>query len=173
MSGSAPVINRLGYLPRFGKEAVLMSAAARRLLRPRDDMAGTSGNRKAPAKSRNADLGDEWLTAVARAAAKDSHVPPELLGEYLTMLADAAVHGRRARPEQLSSVRQLGQRAAEQGVGAGQAVELYLSAAWRLWRELPLVVRSRDREHVRAAAEAVLRVLNDAVGVFVESHQAA
>jgi sugar diacid utilization regulator len=95
-----------------------------------------------------------------------------LLGEYLTMLADAAVHGRRPRPEQLAAVRDLGRRAAEQGIGAGQAVELYLSAAWRLWRELPLEVRSRDRDHVRAAAEAVLRVLNDAVGVFVDSHQA-
>jgi len=116
---------------------------------------------------------DDWLSVVARAAAKDGHAPPELLGEYLTMLADAAIDGRRPREEQLASVRDLGRRAAEQGVGAGQAVELYLSAAWRLWRELPLVVRSRDREHVRAAAEAVLRVINDSVGVFVDSHQAA
>jgi sugar diacid utilization regulator len=116
---------------------------------------------------------DDWLPAVARAAADACHAPPELLGEYLTMLADAAVHGRRPRPEQLTAVRDLGRRAAEQGVGAGQAVELYLSAAWRLWRELPLVVRSRDRDHVRAAAGAVLRVVDDAVAVFVNSHQAA
>src|SRR3954470_8754621 len=122
---------------------------------------------------RPADERDDWLSAVAQAAAKDGQAPPELLGEYLTMLADAAIHGRRPRPEQLASVRDLGRQAAEQGVGARQAVELYLSAAWRLWRELPMVVRSRDREHVRAAAEAVLRVLNDAVGVFVDSHQAA
>jgi sugar diacid utilization regulator len=58
-------------------------------------------------------------------------------------------------------------------VGAGQIVGLYLSAAWRLWRELPMVVRSRDREKVRDAAEAVLRVLDDAVAVLVESHQSA
>jgi sugar diacid utilization regulator len=96
-----------------------------------------------------------------------------LLGEYLTMLADAAIHGRRPRPEQLASVRELGRRAAEDGVGAGQAVELYLSAAWRLWRGLPVTVLTRDRDHVRAAAEAVLRVLNDAIAVFVDSHQAA
>lgn len=116
---------------------------------------------------------DDWLSGVARAAAGASHAPAELLGEYLTMLADAAVHGRRPQPEQLAAVRELGRRAAEQGVGAGQAVALYLSAAWRLWRELPVVVRSRDRDHVRAAAEAVLRVLDDAVGAFVDSHQAA
>jgi sugar diacid utilization regulator len=136
-------------------------------------MARKTSNPNPSPKSADADSTSDWLSAVAAAAAKDGHAPPELLGEYLTMLADAAVHGRRARPEQLAAVRDLGRRAAEQGVGAGQAVELYLSAAWRLWRELPLVVRSRDRDHVRAAAEAVLRVLNDAVGVFVDSHQAA
>lgn len=116
---------------------------------------------------------DEWLTAVADAAATACQVPVELLGEYLPMLAEAAVHGRRPRPAELAAVRDHGRLAAEQGVGAGQAVELYLSAAWRLWRELPLVSRSRDREKVRAAAEAVLRVLDDAVGALVEGHQAA
>jgi sugar diacid utilization regulator len=110
---------------------------------------------------------------VAEAAAQSCHAPVELLGEYLTMLADAAVHGRRPGASQLAAVRDLGRQAAEQGVGARQAVELYLSAAWRLWRELPAVVRSGDREHVRAAAEAVLRVVDDAVGVLVDSHQAA
>lgn len=135
-------------------------------------MTGRTGKRNAragPAAARH----EDWLSAVAQAAAKDCHAPADLLGEYLTMLADAAVHGRRPRPDQLRAVQDLGRSAADRGVGAGQAVELYLSAAWRLWRELPMDVRSRDRDHVRAAAEAVLRVLNDAVGVFVDSHQAA
>lgn len=116
---------------------------------------------------------DEWLARVARAAAASCRAPVELLGEYLPMLADAAVHGRRPGTGELAAVRELGRRAAEQGVGAGQAVELYLSAAWRLWRELPVVVRSRDRDKVRAAAEAVLRVLDDAVGALVDGHQSA
>lgn len=124
-----------------------------------------------PTASRTPD--DAWLTEVASDAATAAHAPVELLGEYLAMLADAAVSGRRPRSEELAVVRDLGRRAAEQGVGAGQAVELYLSAAWRLWRQLPVVVRSRDREKVRAAAEAVLRVLDDAVGQLVEGHQAA
>ena len=51
-------------------------------------------------------------------------------------------------------------------------MDLYLSAAWRLWRQLPVVVRSSDPEKVRRAAEAVLRVLDDAVGVLVDGHQA-
>jgi sugar diacid utilization regulator len=88
------------------------------------------------------------------------------------MLADAAINGRRPDAFELDAVRELGRRAAAQGVGARRAVDLYLSAAWRLWRQLPVVVRSSDPEKVRRAAEAVLRVLDDAVGVLVDGHQA-
>lgn len=117
---------------------------------------------------------DEWLSAVARAAAADANAPVELLGEYLLFLADAAFSGRSPEEEELAAVRRLGGRAAEQGVDAHQAVDLYLSAAWRLWQEIPKILRSpREGEMVRAAAEAVLRVINDAVGVLVEGHQAA
>lgn len=116
---------------------------------------------------------DDWLASVATGAAATCRVPVELLGEYLPMLANAAIHGRRPAVGELAAVRELGRLAAEQGVSASQAVELYLSAAWRLWRELPMAVRSRDRDKVRAAAEAVLRVLDDAVGAFVDGHQSA
>jgi sugar diacid utilization regulator len=117
---------------------------------------------------------DEWLAAVAQTAAADADAPVELLGEYLLILADAALSGRRPREGELAAVRRLGGRAAEQGVDANQAVDLYLSAAWRLWQEIPTILPSpREREKVRTAAEAVLRVINDAVGVLVEGHQAA
>ncbi|MGI8882599.1 MAG: PucR family transcriptional regulator [Jatrophihabitans sp.] len=116
---------------------------------------------------------EDWLVSVAEAAATASRAPVELLGEYLPMLARAAIQGRRPVPSELAAVRDSGRLAAEQGVGAGQAVDLYLSAAWRLWRELPMIVRSRDREKVRAAAEAVLRVLDDSVGALVDGHQSA
>ena len=117
---------------------------------------------------------DEWLASVAGAAAADADAPVELLGEYLIILADAALSGRRPREWELAAVRRLGGRAAEQGVDANQVVDLYLSAAWRLWREIPKILPSpRDREKVRAAALAVLRVISDAVGVLVEGHQAA
>jgi sugar diacid utilization regulator len=116
---------------------------------------------------------DDWLAVVARTAAADADAPIELLGEYLNILADAALSGRRPERRELESVRRLGRRAAEQGVDANQAVDLYLSAAWRLWQEIPMIVRSRNRDKVRSAAEAVLRVINDAVEVLVEGHQAA
>src|SRR5687767_7015412 len=115
---------------------------------------------------------DEWLASVAASAAADGQAPADLLGEYLPLLADAAINGRRPDAWELHAVREQGRRAAAQGVGARRAVDLYLSAAWRLWRQLPVVVRSSDPEEVRAAAEAVLRVLDDAIGVLVDGHQA-
>src|SRR3954452_21412637 len=117
--------------------------------------------------------GDAWLAAVASSAAASSRVSVDLLGEYLPLLADAAINGRRPQDWELEAARNLARRAAEQGIGAGQTAQLYLSAAWRLWRQLPVVVRSRHPEKVRAAAEAVLRVLDDAVAALIEGHQVA
>jgi GGDEF-like domain/PucR C-terminal helix-turn-helix domain len=112
-----------------------------------------------------------WLDAVAEAAAADAGAPVELLGQYLWLLADAAVRGDRPDRDDLTLVGSYGRRAAIEGVPPGQAVNLYLSAAWRLWRELPVVVRSSDSQVVRAAADAVLHVVGEAVGVFVDGYQ--
>jgi sugar diacid utilization regulator len=114
---------------------------------------------------------EDWLSEVARAAAEDAGAPAELLGDYLTLLAEAATSGGRPAPEDLARVGASGRRAAAQGVAPGQAVNLYLTAAWRLWRELPQVVRSSDSELVRGAADAVLQVAGDAVAVLVDSYQ--
>jgi sugar diacid utilization regulator len=119
-----------------------------------------------------ASASDDWLASVGASAAAAVKAPAELLGEYLPLLADAAINSRRPDSFELDAVRELGRRAAAQGVGARRAVDLYLSAAWRLWRQLPVVVRSSDPEKVRRAAEAVLRVLDDAIGMLVDGHQA-
>jgi sugar diacid utilization regulator len=117
---------------------------------------------------------DSWLADVAKAASQDAGgVPVELLGDYLPLLADAAINGRRPKRSELAAVGLLGRKAAEQGVSAGRAVRLYLSAARRLWQELPMVVRSRDREAVRAAATAVLNVVDDAVATLAEGYAVA
>src|SRR6185295_15224651 len=93
--------------------------------------------------------------------------------DYLPLLVDAAVHGRRAERGELDAVGRLGRRAAEQGISAGRVVRLYLSAARRLWNDLPMVVRSRDPEAVRAAAAAVLQVVDDAVATLAEGYAVA
>ncbi|HLT11487.1 MAG TPA: helix-turn-helix domain-containing protein [Micromonosporaceae bacterium] len=114
----------------------------------------------------------DWLDRVAQAAAKDAGgVPVELLGDYLALLADAAATGRRPKRSELEAVGVLGRKAAEQGVSAGRAVRLYLSAARRLWQELPMV--SRGRGEVRAAAEAVLQVVDEAVATLAEGYAVA
>jgi sugar diacid utilization regulator len=121
-----------------------------------------------------ADVDEQWLADVADGASRDAGgVPVALLGDYLPLLADAAISGRKPKRAELEAVEALGRRAAEQGISAGRAVQLYLSAARRLWQELPLVVRSRDREAVRAAAAAVLQVIDDAVATLAEGYAVA
>ena len=74
-----------------------------------------------------------WPRWPRRAGREVGGVPVELLGDYLTLLADAATSGRKPDPAELDAVGLLGRRAAELGVSAGSAVQLYLSAARRLW----------------------------------------
>lgn len=113
------------------------------------------------------------LAAVASAAAADAGVPVDLLGDYLTLLVEAAVTGRRPGRADLDAVGALGRRAAEQGVSAGRAVRLYLSAARRLWQQLPQLAAPGDSEAVRAAADAVLHVVDSAVATLAEGYAAA
>lgn len=114
---------------------------------------------------------DEWLIVAAQGASVDAGgVPVELLGDYLPMLAAAATSGIFPDRAQIDAVRQHGRRAAEGGISVGRGVDLYLSAARRVWGELPAVVRERDNRAVRAAAEAVLKVVDDAVAAFAEGH---
>lgn len=120
------------------------------------------------------DVGEEWLLRAAEGASSDAGgVPVALLGDYLQMLAVAATRGEFPDGDQIDAVRRQGRRAAEQGVAVGRGVDLYLSAARRVWGELPAVVRERDRAAVRAAAEAVLHILDDAVAAFAEGHAEA
>jgi sugar diacid utilization regulator len=100
-------------------------------------------------------------------------VSPEFLAGYLPMLVDAATIGRAPKRAEIDAVRLQGRRAAESGVPVGRGVDLYLSAARRVWAELPAIVRQRDRNAVRAAAEAVLQVLDEAVAAFADGHAEA
>lgn len=122
-------------------------------------------------RRRQGNVEQAWLDGVARAAAADANAPADLLGDYLTLVADAAVSGARPNADDLAKVGAHGRRAAHEGVAPGRAANLYLSAAWRLWRELPKVVRSSDSEFVRGAADAVLQVIGDAIAAFVEAYQ--
>lgn len=118
--------------------------------------------------------GEAWLVRVAESASRDAGgVSSEYLGDYLPMLAAAATCGQSPPRAQIKAVRNQGRRAAQQGVSVGQGVDLYLSAARRVWSELPAVIRQRSSAAVRAAAEAVLHVVDDAVASFAEGHAEA
>jgi sugar diacid utilization regulator len=119
-------------------------------------------------------MDDEWLLRAAEGASEDAGgLPVELLANYLPMLAAAATFGDYPGRAQTDAVRQQGRRAAEEGISVGQGVDLYLSAARRVWGDLPAVARERDNQAVRAAAEAVLHVVDDAVASFAEGHAEA
>ncbi|RYP84483.1 PucR family transcriptional regulator [Nocardioides guangzhouensis] len=119
--------------------------------------------------------GDEsWLLRAAEQASNDAGgVSGEFLGDYLPMLAAAATLGQFPVRAQIEAVRVQGRRASEQGVSVGQGIDLYLSAARRVWSELPAIIRERDNKAVRAAASAVLQVVDDAVASFAEGHAEA
>jgi sugar diacid utilization regulator len=134
---------------------------------------GSSGNRKAPT-SLSSGADEAWLVSVAEGASKDSGgVSTEFLAGYLPLLADAATSGHPPGRPEIEAVRLQGRHAAERGVAVGRAVDLYLSAARRVWAELPAVVRERDNKSVRAAAEALLHVIDEAVAAFAEGHAEA
>jgi sugar diacid utilization regulator len=117
---------------------------------------------------------DEWLVRVAAGASRDAGgVSSAFLGDYLPMLAAAARSGESPGGSQIEAVRLQGRSAAEQGVPVGRGVDLYLSAARRVWAELPAVIRERDSAAVRAAATAVLQVVDDAVASFADGHAEA
>ena len=117
---------------------------------------------------------DAWLIGVAEGASKDAGgVSTEFLAGYLPMLVDAATIGRTAKRAEIDAVRLQGRQAAEAGVPVGRGVDLYLSAARRVWDELPAVIRRRSNDAVRSAAEALLQVLDEAVAAFADGHAEA
>lgn len=113
--------------------------------------------------------------AVAAAAAADAGgLDPTLLADYLEVISEVAGNHRRLTRQELNRFRFQGRRAALDGVPLRALVELYLKAAWRLWRHLPAVRdASHQPNHLVAAGEAVLRAVDDAVAAGVEGHQLA
>ena len=102
------------------------------------------------------------LAAITRAASREAGgVPPGLLGNYLDAVLDAFGSGRRLSAMELAGYARSGEQAAEGGVALGGLVDLYLSATWRLWRELP--AESYSPTVLRGAVLAVLHAADDAV----------
>jgi sugar diacid utilization regulator len=102
------------------------------------------------------------LAAITRAASREAGgVPAGLLGGYLPAVLDAASSGRRLSAAELAEYARSGEQAADGGVALRGLVDLYLSATWRLWRELP--GDTGTPAALQAAGLAVLRAADDAV----------
>ncbi|HEY6740223.1 MAG TPA: PucR family transcriptional regulator, partial [Actinopolymorphaceae bacterium] len=114
----------------------------------------------------------ESFASVATEAGRDAGVPADLLGDFLPLLAEAATTGRPLDRVTSAAVGMAGRRAAEDGIPVGRAVQVYVSATRRLWRQLP-VVTAGEAEQVRTAGETVLRILNDALASLVDGYLAA
>jgi sugar diacid utilization regulator len=111
------------------------------------------------------------LTAIAAAASREAGgVPVGLLGDYLPAAAEAAASGRRLTAAELSGYGRSGEQAALSGVALRGLTDLFLSATWRLWRELPT---GTSATAVRAAGLAVLRAADDAVAAAAEGFERA
>jgi sugar diacid utilization regulator len=116
--------------------------------------------------------------AIAAAAAHDAGgLDPSLLADYLEVISEVAGNHRRLNRQELNRFRFQGRRAALEGVPLRALVELYLTAAWRLWRHLPSVRSAANQADASGAivsvGEAVLRAIDEAVAAGVEGHQLA
>lgn len=113
------------------------------------------------------------LDKVTRAAAADAGgLDPALLGDFLDRLAAPDGGHDDWDRDTDAAFAALGSRAAEQGVALRALMDLYLSAAWRAWPELPAVTED-DARAVREAGQRVLRACDDAVAALAEGYVSA
>ncbi len=119
--------------------------------------------------------GESALEAIAAAAAEDAGLgDADLLGEYLQVLLDAVASGNGLSRRNLASFRDAGRRAAARGIALRPLLDLFLSAAWRLWPHLPPVAEaSTDPPAVVRAGELMLRAADEVVGALAEGYQLA
>jgi sugar diacid utilization regulator len=116
----------------------------------------------------------DWLDEIARQAAGDAgDLSTGLLGDFLRTVLAAVEVGQPIPPRRLTRYRGLGAAAARDGVALRALLDLYLSAAWRLWRSLPPVVAAADAGAVVRAGDVMLHAVDDVVAVLAEGYQLA
>jgi sugar diacid utilization regulator len=115
------------------------------------------------------------LAEVAAGGARDAgDLPVDLLGGFLEHVVDAVAVGTPMPAAQLRRYRAIGDRAARNGVALRALLDLYLSAAWRLWPQLPAVRNARRNPHATVVAgEVVLHAVDDVVAALTEGYQLA
>ncbi|MFC9975663.1 PucR family transcriptional regulator [Spirillospora sp. NPDC127200] len=113
--------------------------------------------------------------AIAARAAADAGADAALavfLDGYIEMLVAVSATGRRLERAELESRRVLGAAAVERNVPLRVLVDLYLSANWLTWRELPGLAGA-DGAAVRVIADGVMRAADDAIVALAEGYDQA
>lgn len=119
---------------------------------------------------------DPRLAAIADDALQEvgltgrSFASSGLLSDFLHHAVAATRGGRRLSPTELAGCSDAGAQAARLGVAPRVAVDLFLSAAWRLWRDLPDLAQAGGE---REAALWLMRVSDDGVAALIEGFQEA
>ncbi|MGZ8802537.1 MAG: PucR family transcriptional regulator [Mycobacterium sp.] len=115
------------------------------------------------------------LDGIAAAAAHDAGaIDADLLADFLPALVAAVAAGNRLGRPDLVTYRDAGRKAAARGVALRTVLDLYLSAAWRLWGQLAQVTNAaQDPSAVVRAGELMLRAADDVVGLLTEGYQLA
>ena len=123
----------------------------------------------------NVEHPDLPLGSIAAQAAQDAGgIDVTLLGDFLEVLVAAVATGTRLGARDLVGYGAAGRAAAANGVALRAVVDLYLSAAWRLWSHLPeVVLAERNPAAVVRAGEVMLRGADDAVAELTEGYQLA
>lgn len=110
------------------------------------------------------------LDAIAERAASDAGLAPTLLGTYIFDANRVATSASRLSAAELDDCRQLGERAAEDGVDLPALLDLYLSATWRLWDALRANT-SIDRSGMFASA--LFRAADDVAAALGRGYASA
>jgi sugar diacid utilization regulator len=117
-------------------------------------------------------LGLDAAIIAERAAREAGAQTLAFLTGYIDMLVGVSATGRRLAHDELVTRQVLGAAAAERNVPLRALIDLYLTATWLTWRELPTVVGASG-DAVRAIAESVLRAADDAIAALAEGYDGA
>ncbi|MEV0280391.1 helix-turn-helix domain-containing protein [Streptomyces sp. NPDC050610] len=97
----------------------------------------------------------------------------DYLAGYAELLTEVSATGRRLNRAELESRRTLGERAGESGHGLRTLVVGHLAATRALWSELPATTGPTGTRGLRATAESVLAVTEQAIDAFAEGYERA
>ncbi len=118
--------------------------------------------------------GVDLLADVADRASRDAHgVPADLLEGYLEDLDEVSTTGRQPGPDRLRVRREVGARAAVQGVALRGLIDLHLSATWLAWPSLSGVRQASSADSARTVGEAVFKAADAAVMAVTEGYEKA